>query len=71
MRKKIRLVASNFRFLDSENCFYATRDDENNIVFLISKDDNRDFDEHLLISKIDAYYDTQNQEYETKKIRRH
>ncbi len=71
MRKEIRLVASNLRFLDSESCFYAARDDESNTVFLISKDDSRDFDEHLLVSKIDAHYDTQSQEYETKKSRRH
>jgi hypothetical protein len=71
LRKKIKLVASNLRFLDSKSCFYAARDDENNIVFFISKDDKRDFDEHLLMSKIDAHYDTQSQKYETKKSRRH
>ncbi len=61
----------NLRFLDLKNCFYAVRDDENNIVFLISKNDNKDFDEHLLMSKIDAHYDRQSQEYETKMNRRH
>jgi hypothetical protein len=71
LRKKIKLVVSNLRFLDLESCFYAARDDTNNTVFLISQNDSRDFDEHLLVSKIDAHYDTQNQEYETKKSRRH
>jgi hypothetical protein len=71
LRKEIRLVASNLRFFDSESCFYAARDDESNTVFLISKNDSRDFDEHLLMFKIDAHYDTKNQEHETKKSRRY
>jgi hypothetical protein len=71
LRKEIKLVASNFRFLDLESYFYVVRDDENNIFLFIAKNDNKNFDEHLLISKIDVHYDTQNQEYKTKKSRRH
>ena len=71
LRKGIRLAASNLRFLDPESCFYAARDDGSNTVFLIPEDDSRDFGEHLLVSKIDGHYGTQNQGHEAKKSRRH
>ena len=41
LTEKKQFVVSNLRFFDSENCFYAARNDENNIVFFISKNHNR------------------------------
>lgn len=44
-----KYIVSKSRFFDFENYFYTARDDKNNTVFFISKSNNKDFDEHLLM----------------------
>lgn len=58
LKKKITFVILKFHFFDFKSYFYTTCNDEKNIVFLISKDNRRDFDEPIFLSKIRAYYNT-------------